>query len=263
MLKKLLKYDLSNIFKFLIIFYSLAIFFSILTRIFLNIENSLILNIIGQICSGATIAMLANIIINTIMRTWVRFRQNLYGDESYLTHTLPITKKTIYTSKILTALIALTTSMLIITLSIVIAYYSKENLLILKNSLTPLAQIYNTKLTTFLLVIIIVFTIEIANLIQTGITGIIIGHKMNNNKIAMSILFGFISYTIVQVFVLIIMFLIALFNKDFMNLFITKEIINLDILKLVIYFAIVIYTLSMIIIYFINIKLLNKGVDIE
>ena len=73
--------------KFLLIFYGLSLFFGILTRIFLNIEGSLVMNIIGQICSGATISMIFNIIINNIIRFWVRFKQNLYGDESYLTHT--------------------------------------------------------------------------------------------------------------------------------------------------------------------------------
>ena len=48
MLKKLLKYDLKSIFKLLFVFYSLSLFFAILTRLFLNIENSLIMNIIGQ-----------------------------------------------------------------------------------------------------------------------------------------------------------------------------------------------------------------------
>ncbi len=48
MLKKLLKYDLKDMFKFLVIFYSIGLFFAILTRLFLNIENSLIMNIIGQ-----------------------------------------------------------------------------------------------------------------------------------------------------------------------------------------------------------------------
>ena len=47
MLKKLLKYDLENIYKFLIIFYSLAIFFGMLTRVFLEIENSFIMKILG------------------------------------------------------------------------------------------------------------------------------------------------------------------------------------------------------------------------
>ena len=85
MLKKLLKYDLQKTYKILIIFYSLSIFFSILTRIFLSIENSFILNIIGKICGGVTISMIFNILINNLMRLWVDFKNNLYKDESYLT----------------------------------------------------------------------------------------------------------------------------------------------------------------------------------
>ena len=107
MLRKLLKYDLKYMFKFLIIFYSLAIFFGTLTRIFLSIENSLIMNIIGQVCSGAAISMMFSILINNLMRFWVRFRSNFYGDESYLTHTLPISKSTLYLSKALTSIISL------------------------------------------------------------------------------------------------------------------------------------------------------------
>ena len=45
------------------------------------------------------------ILINNLMRTWVRFRHNLYGDESYLTHTLPVERKTIYLSKFITSII--------------------------------------------------------------------------------------------------------------------------------------------------------------
>ena len=43
MLKKLLKYDLQNVNKVLVIFYSLSLFFAILTRIFLSIDNSFII----------------------------------------------------------------------------------------------------------------------------------------------------------------------------------------------------------------------------
>ena len=45
MLRKLLKYDLKNTFKLLSVFYVLAIFFAILTRIFLSIENSFVMDI--------------------------------------------------------------------------------------------------------------------------------------------------------------------------------------------------------------------------
>ena len=98
MLKNLIKYDLKYKYKALIVFYILSMFFGILTRIFFYIEKSLMMNIIAQICSGITISMIFNILINNIMRSWVIFKQNLYGDESYLTHTLPVDKKTIYIS---------------------------------------------------------------------------------------------------------------------------------------------------------------------
>ena len=80
MLKYLLKYDLKYIFKFIIIFYSLELFFGALARIFLSAENSLVLEIIGKICSGTAISMMFSTLINTLMRLWVRFKQNLYGD---------------------------------------------------------------------------------------------------------------------------------------------------------------------------------------
>ena len=240
MLKKLLKYNLKNIFKFLIIFYSLALFFGILTRVFFSIENSLVMNIIAQVCSGTAISMMFSILINNLMRLWVGFRHNLYGDESYLTHTLPIEKKTLYLSKIITAIITLFTSVIVIGLTVFIAYYSKENLELLKSMLLPLA-----------------------NILQAGFSGIILGHKMNNLKTLYSVLFGFGVYIVTQIFVLLMMFIVALFNKDMMNLFYTTEIINVDVIKLIIYLAIIIYTLTLVILYIVNVRLFNKGVNVD
>ena len=70
MLKKLLKYDLKNMYKTLGIFYILTIVFAVLTRIFFSLKQTTIINIVGQICVGAMFAMIANIIINTLMRNW-------------------------------------------------------------------------------------------------------------------------------------------------------------------------------------------------
>ena len=92
MLSKLLKYDLKYMIKSMSVFYILAIFFAVLTRIFFSLEKSVIITIIGQITVGCMFSMIANTLINTMMRSWVRFRDSLYKDESYLTHTLPVTK---------------------------------------------------------------------------------------------------------------------------------------------------------------------------
>lgn len=263
MLKKLLKYELKSIYKFLIIFYSLAFFFGLLTRIFLSIDNSFICNLIGQICSGASISMMFNIVINNLMRLWGRFRKNLYGDESYLTHTLPIDKKTLYLSKMITSIFSLLTSILVIGLTIFIAYYSVESVELVKKMLLPVTDILNSTMLKILIAFLLVFFLEFACVLQTGYTGIILGHKMNNTKIGFSVLFGFLAYIVTQLFVLFIMFMMALFNPNIMNLFYTNQAIDIETVKIIIYMAIVIYLVILLISYFINVKLFTKGVNVD
>ena len=263
MLKKLLKYDLQNIYKVLIVFYILSLFFAVLTRIFLSIDNSFIVSIIGKICSGTTIAMIFNIIINNLMRLWVRFKSNFYGDESYLTHTLPVSKKTLYLSKSLTSIITLFSSVLIIAISLFIAYYSKENIMFIKNLLLPIATIYESKVIIIILAFIFICFLEITNMLQSGYVGIVLGHRKNNNKIILSMVFGFITYIITQIFIILIVFIVALFNKDLMNLFYTVDTLNINTIKLCIYLAIFTYTLNIFILYFVNLKLFSKGVNID
>ncbi|MBQ7137020.1 MAG: hypothetical protein IJO43_03500 [Bacilli bacterium] len=263
MLKKLLKYDLQNIYKVLIVFYSLSLFFGVLTRIFLNIDNSFIMSIIGQICTGTTIAMIFNILINNLMRLWVRFKNNFYGDESYLTHTLPINKKTLYLSKFITSIITLFSSVLVIVVTLFIAYYSKENIEFIKNLLLPLATVYESTVVTIVLAFIFVCFLEIMNILQSGYVGIVLGHRKNNNKMMFSILFGFGTYILTQFFTILVVFGVALFNKDLMNLFYTMDTLSISTIKLCIYLAIIIYTLNIFILYFVNSKLFNKGVNVD
>ncbi len=263
MLKKLLKYDMESVYKILIVFYGLALFFALLTRIFLNIENSFMMEIIGKICSGTMIAMIVNILINNVMRLWVRFRNHFYGDESYLTNTLPVDKKTLYLSKVLTFIITLFVSFLVIGLCLFIAYYSKENLEALKNILLPIAGVFGSTIIKILGAFLFIFFLQFANMVQSGYTGIILGHRQNNGKIGFSVIIGFASYIGTQMVALLLLFIMALFNKDFMNLFVTNEIISVDVVKAIIYIAIAIYSILLIVLYFTNVTLFKKGVNVD
>lgn len=263
MLKKLMRYDLENIFKFLCIFYSLATVFSILARLTANLGNSLMLNIISEICVGAAISMMCSTLINNVMRMWVRFKYNLYGDESYLSHTLPVTKSTHYLSKILTTVITLFTSFLVVGAMLFVMYYSKENIQMIKGFLTPLATLYDSSVVVILIVFIFVLFIEFINILQCGFTGIILGHRMNNAKVGFSVLYGFISFFVSQTAVLAIVFVIALFNKDFMALFTGNAVISIDVIKVVLLVSILSYTFINIALCFINIKLFKKGVNVD
>ncbi len=263
MLKNLLRYDLESIFKRLIIFYSLGIVFALFARVFFSFENSLVLNVIAQICSGATISMMCSILINNLMLNWVRFRSNFFGDESYLTHTLPVKKSTHYLSKILTAVITLFTSFGLIALILFTAYYSKENLLIFKNVLLPLANTYDSTILGFISALLVLLFLEFLNILQCGCTGIILGHKMNNSKIGLSVVFGFIAFVISQNICVIMLFILALFNPDFMNLFVTKTVLGVDTIKTIICFGMATYSLISIVLCLINIRLFKKGVNVD
>ena len=101
------------------------------------------------------------------------------------------------------------------------------------------------------------------NIVQCGFTGIILGHKKNNNKTLFSVLYGLITFTVSQLSVLITLFIVALFNPDIMNLIFTNEMINIDSTKIIIYMSIVMYTVVLIASYFINVKLFKKGVNVD
>ena len=264
MLNKLLKYDLKYMIKNMAIFYILSIFFAITTRILFNMEQSVIINIIGQISVGCMFAMIINTLINTIMRSWIRFRDSLYKDESYLTHTLPVTKNELYNSKFIQTLIFFFISFVIILIRLFIAYYSKENWLALTNYIKTITTGLNMSTSFFITMAIIIIFLEVFNAIQCGFLGIIIGHKMNNGKLGYSVLFGFITYLLAQSIILLLVFIYGLFDSSVMELFKTTTI-NIDV-KAFKVLAIISSLLYMLIIFIMSIlckKELNKGVNIE
>ena len=264
MLSKLLKYDLKYMIKNMAIFYMLSIFFAIITRILFSIDQSVIVNILGQISVGCMFAMIANIFINTMMRSWVRFRDSFYKDESYLTHTLPVTKNDLYNSKFIQTLIFFFIGFIIILLSLFIAYYSKDTWLAITNYIKSITIGLNMSTTFFVGMTIIIIFLEVFNAIQCGFLGIILGHKKNNGKLGHSIFFGFIIYLLAQTLVLALVFAYGLFDSSVMELFKTATI-NIDVTAFKV-LAIISSILYLSIIFLMSIickKELNKGVDIE
>ena len=257
MLKKLLKYDLKWCYKALTIFYILSIIFAILTRVFINIDGRILFTIIGKIMQGITITLLINILINNILRIWARVIKNFYSDEAYLTHTLPIKKETLFLSKVLTTIITVLTSTIVIIISLLICYYSKENIEILKNILNQINISNITIIST-----ILIFYLEILFIILSGITAIILGYKQNNNKLLKSVLFGLIIYFTMQTLILVIIFVIGLFNKEIMDLFKTNNITP-NLLKQILSLSTIIYIIYNIILYIIGNNTFKKGVNID
>ena len=263
MLGKLLKYDLKWVYKLVVIFYILAFIFSVIGRAFGEIENSLVFNIVSQIAFGFAISMMVSSLINCLMRLWVRFVRNVYKDEAYLTHTLPVKKKDIYSSKVITGLVCIFTTTIVAIVCLFICYYSEANIEALKSILELAATTYNTTVVNLLLLISVVLFLEIMFILIVGYVGIIIGHKSNKNKMARSIVIGFILYFIFQAITLALIGVLGLFNPQIMNLINTTDIINVEAIKNVMYAGIGIYVVYIILLYFLGQKHLSKGVNVE
>ena len=264
MLIKLLKYDLKYMIKNMCVFYILSIFFAITTRLLSLPEQTVIISILSKISSGCMIAMIANVVINVMMRSWVRFRDSLYKDEAYLTHTLPVTKNDLYNSKFIQTLAFFFIGFVISLLSLFIAYYTQDSWQVIKEYIKTITVGFNMSTLFFITMAIVLIFLELFNAIQCGFLGIILGYKKNNSKIGFSVLFGFIIYLVAQTLVLGLVFVYGLFDTTVMELFKSGTIsINVNAFKILAIVASILYVVIIFSMSIIGKKLLNKGVNIE
>lgn len=264
MLTKLLKYDLKWVYKLLIIFYILALVFSIISRALTLIENSFIFDILSKVAMGITISMCVSILINNFTRMLVGFIRNFYKDESYLTHTLPIPKKTIFLSKFLTAIITLFTSVVVILGCLAICYYSPENLQALRGALEIAATAYNSSILGIVLAFSGLIFLQLLFILLVSFAGIIYGNTAKNGKIIASFIYGLVFYFISQILSILLIFVFALFNKEIMNLlFTTTNIISIETVKTIVLFTMAIYLGYVSFYYAFGKKKFEQGVNVD
>ena len=265
MLVKLLKYDLKYMLKNMSAFYILSIFFAILTRILFNIEEqSTIVKILGQISVGFMFSMTASALVNTVLRSWIRFKDSLYKDESYLTHTLPVTKRKIFDSKFFQTLIFFIVGFVVVLTSLFIAYYSKENWTMLTNFIKTIVTGLNMNASFLIFMIIFMIFLEFFNAIQCGFLGIILGFRQNKGKVGFSVLFGFVAYFIAQTIILSLTFLYGFYDESVMNLFKTGTVvIDVSAYKTIMIIGAIAYIIIIYLMRLLCIKILNKGVNVE
>lgn len=257
MLGKLIKYDLKWVFKVLVVFYILTMVFALLGRGFSLIDNSSIFDFVSKISIGTAISLSISGLINNIMRLWARFVVNVYKDESYLTHTLPVKKRDIYLAKVFSGLITMSVSFIVALINLVICY-SWDTLCDFVKMIVP------GDFTVIIVLGLIVIALEILFLLFLGYLGIIIGHRYNDNKIVTSIICSFGIYMGCSFGVLVILLILGLFNNDIMQLFTSSNMVmDAGFLKFILIIALVIYLIYIILCNIVANRLFSKGVNVE
>ena len=261
MLGKLIKYDLKWINKAIYVYSVVLLLVAIAVKIVESIDQTLFLVIVDKILSGTFIATAISMSITCIMRIWSRFITNIYKDESYLTHTLPITKSQIFNSKVIAGLLSILMTTLVIIACVAIVALNENTIDSLKIMYDSLVQTYNgTYAVLFIIGIVLLIALEIIFFMISGIFGIVVGHSFNNYKMLISIIVGILSYCLLSTVSLIIMGILSEV-ADF-------EIVNnafpsLRTLKIMGFTSIGIYLLFNLSYYFIAKKILNRGVNVD
>lgn len=264
MLIRLLKYDLKKFLRFLCVFMILSLFFGALTRFFGQFD-SLAWAIVRGICNGTAISMMFSLIINCMMRSWAMFRSSTYGDESYLTHTLPIKRETCYTAKVLTSTVGLFIGMLVILITLFVMYWTEETKTMLKAFLEPVSEYLNVPALAIVAFLFAILFLEFINFIQIGYCGLILGHRFNSNKILLSVLIGFGIYALTQGFTLVCMLVIGLANDQFMQIFQSADLMSMkpETILAVAFVGAGLYLLFCVAGFVLNRSFLKKGVNVD
>ena len=255
MLKKLIKYDLIWINKFMLIYFSITLIVCLLTRILSLLDNNVVMHTIYLIMRGVSISAFVSCIINSVIRIWVRFRNNTYKDESYLTNTLPVEKSTLFNSKILSGVISLIICLLVIILGIIIAFLNQDLIDYLKVMFSNNLFIFISILTTAFL--------EVIYMLGCGILGTLIGHRSNNNRVLKSVIVGIILYFSIQIIILVLIYVMGLFDNSINVLLNNSVIKDLANVKNLIIVVDIIYILFISIMYIVGKKIFLKGINVE
>lgn len=115
MLKKLLKYDMKAVFRFWWIAVIISTSLSVVGgfALFMDTHEGWIPEVISSFIGNAVFLAYCSyfaLMVLTIVLLFIRFYKNFFSDEGYLTFTLPVRRKDLLNSKVITGLIAMIAS---------------------------------------------------------------------------------------------------------------------------------------------------------
>lgn len=259
MLHKLLKYDLRAIYRQLVVFYIIAFSCAIIGRIFSNYDNNLLFKIIHEFFSGVALGLCFGIVVNNATRIWEYTKRDFYGDQSYLTHTLPVPRSTLYLAKFLTILITTIASLTVIIAIVFMNYASPETFELIHESILDVGS--KAEFVKFAVLLLNVIFLETVFIIQAGITGIILGHKANNRKTVMSFVYGFTIFILANIATVALASIWGIFDQE-ISLAMKGSISNTIMTKIFLG-AVFVYSIYIATSFYIGQQSFQKGIDVE
>ena len=261
MLSKLLKKDLNKNMRWLWILFTATIVVAGITRGCKELGKSIaFFQVIGIFFDSVFYSLAVNVVLQPFLRNFINFSNSFYSDESYLTHTLPVTKKQLINSKYLTALIELTCGFACIILSILVMFAGPSMADFLKIIISSIITgSFSLGLIISLLITLII--IEFLMYISIIFFSIILANKSKEKRKLKAFLltagFAFTSLAVLA----IIMIIVLLINK--VEISSSTLLLSNSAFISVILTGIIVYALITILFYLLSQKEFKKGVNVD
>ncbi len=260
MLGKVLKYDLKALCRYLIPLYAVLFGLGIMIRLLGFFDN---VSIIAIICGLMIVALVVlsclSFVLNGIFSVKY-YLENLFKDEGYLTHTLPVKKGTLLFSKVLASLVTFSMTALVLIISLIVAFYQKGLFVDVVKVLN--LSIYGMSVYEFLLFMIVYGIIGYVATILMVYAAIAIGYSRSSNKLVSSVVWGLIFYFVMEFLYLGLLGIIMIINPTFISnldnsVFMMKDLIT--------FFSIFMVFTALIggVYYYISYRFMDKKLNLE
>ena len=261
MIKLLMKYDIKKMTQILIYFYIGAIVLAIITRL-INLGSHIqAVAIIGQVFAGLTYSAIGSVIINTFIHILKVFIDNFYKDESYLTHTLPVTKNQLFASKFLSGTIVTFASLLVCLTSLMIIFLGPEFLQWFSAFVNTTVAGFTMPTGIFLALIVLLVFLQIFALLGMSFCAIVKANTYNTKRFIKGIAW-FVGYYLGSMLAVILTTVIVFAIGGNLGA-LGATLLSQSSLITIIIIAIVIYLLCISLFYFLANKMFNKGVNVD
>ena len=262
MLGKLIKYDLRVLFKYELGFALASLALAVIVKLLWMVDGSTVATAMAEMLQNFAMTTAIAMVVNTMMRAWaVMFARRMYGDESYLSHTLPVTRAQNYNSKFLSAMIAILFGVVAGGVAIFLAY--NMNLETINAALSELASALDASTVGLVLAVVILVFVELVNMLSVVFSATIMTHKFERNRAVKGFLTGLAGFLVTQGVVVMVIFLLGLHNPNVMSLFGNGMVDSTETLKQIFWSAIAAYGTCAVVYYWFNLKMLQAGVDVD
>lgn len=192
MLGKLIKHELKATARYFLPLFLIALVLTPITRITAHFGDLRgIFQVIPAVIIFAYVASLLVIAAASVILIIYRFYKSMVTEEGYLMHTLPVSTETHIWAKLLVAALWSVASVLVISLSLFMMFYTKENFNILMYGLSQgmnfLTTMYNGHVALIVIEFIILLIIGVITSPLVFYASIAIGQVLSKNKILGSV----------------------------------------------------------------------------